>query len=77
MSSVRAHRGQQREIAASCMRSLLPFHTMPARAAWYAAYSVMIFGVLHHRELDDPQRDEHHQRHDQRRFHGGLTRLRA
>jgi hypothetical protein len=25
------------------MRSLLPFHTMPVRAALYAAYSVMIF----------------------------------
>ena len=28
-------------MAASCMRSLLPFQTMPARAAWYAAYSVI------------------------------------
>ena len=35
--------GSSATMAASCMRSLLPFHTMPARAAWYAAYSVISF----------------------------------
>ncbi|EAU65585.1 hypothetical protein STIAU_7514 [Stigmatella aurantiaca DW4/3-1] len=31
--------------------------------------------VLDHRELDDAQRHEDHERHDQRRLHGGLPRL--